>query len=98
MRAVSRLPVNRSEPARRHAACNINYTKVKPPRHDLLAVRWTKMNDTNYQFRDRCERFFGVFEDAYEWMIERLCGKFELCERYLRARRQRRVNRRRAIG
>jgi hypothetical protein len=55
-------------------------------------------NNSAYQLRDRYEKFFGLFEDAFEWLVERLCGKFELCERYLQTRRQRRANGRRVTG
>lgn len=55
------------------------------------------MNDTSnstlYQLQDRWEKFVGLFDDAIEWMIERLCGGFEGCQEYLENRRSRRRRR-----
>ena len=50
-------------------------------------------NSTIYQLRDRWENFVGLFEDAIEWLIERMCGGFEGCEQYLEQRRARRRQR-----
>ena len=51
-------------------------------------------NSTMYRLRDRWENFVGLFEDATEWLIERMCGEMEFCQQYLENRRSRRRRRR----